>query len=73
MKSPTKRIFYHFGAYTLYLGTIWAPFWLHFDITDTVERCSTAPVGKNFACVRILVLKRQLKRLSGKKFQEISQ
>ena len=48
MKSPTKRVFYHFGVYTLYLGTTWAPFWLHFDITDTVGRCSTASSGQNF-------------------------
>ena len=27
MKSPTKRIFYHFGVYTLYMGTILVAFW----------------------------------------------
>ena len=56
MKSPTKRLFYHFSVYALYL----APFWLHFGIVGTVGGI-------------ILLLKRHLKRLSGNKFQEISQ
>ena len=60
MKSPTKRIFYHFGSDALYL----APFWLHFGIVGTVGRCSATPVGQNFACACILMLKRHLKSLS---------
>ena len=40
MKSPTKRIFYHFGVYALYL----APFWLHFGIVGTV--------GGSFCCLK---------------------
>jgi len=38
MKSPTKRIFYHFGSDALYL----APFWLHFGIVGTVGDCFPA-------------------------------
>ena len=60
MKSPTKRVFYHFGVYTLYLGTTWAPFWLHFDITDTVGRCSTASSGQNFLVYAFCCLKDSL-------------
>ena len=56
MKSPTKRIFYHFGVYTLYMGTILVAFW----------HCG-------YCWGIVLLLKRQLKRLSGKKFPEISQ
>ena len=32
MKSPTKRIFYHFDVYAFYL----TPFWLYFGIVGTV-------------------------------------
>ena len=46
MKSPTKRIFYHFGVYALYL----APFWLHFGIVGTVggSFCCSKDISKNF-------------------------
>ena len=52
--------------------TTWAPFWAHFGIVGTVEHCSAAPFGQNSALERILLLKRHLKSLPGKKFPEIS-